>query len=377
MTEVTLSENAIHSLRLIRSQKIGIRTFFDLIKLYQTPLKVVSQLPLMLERGNQKNNFLLFSIEQVLEEVEKTEKYGARIISFFDQEYPSLLREVYDPPPVITMVGNSNFLNKNSLAVVGSRNATINGNRFTYKIAKEVGKEGFLIISGLARGIDRAAHEASLESGTVAVIAGGIDNIYPPENEDLYYKIAENGLIISEMPFGTSPKSQNFPQRNRIISGMCSTTVVVEASPKSGSLITARFALEQNREIFAVPGFPLEPRSQGTNQLIKEGANIVTSIQDILDIIAKTQNKEFAINKFSDSADNLDYSNNSISEEEIIKTKKYLLHSLSFNPTSIEDIVSISKISFRLLLTAIVELEINRKIIRYPGNKISLIIEDK
>jgi DNA protecting protein DprA len=194
-------------------------------------------------------------------------------------------------------LGNTSLLNGKTMAIVGSRNASANGLRFAYKIAKDLAEAKYVIVSGFARGIDNAAHKASVDYATIAVLAGGVDHIYPPEQEDLYYEIAEKGLVVAELPLGAIPKPQNFPQRNRIISGTSMGVAVIEASLKSGSLITAKYAIQQNREVFAVPGFPLDPRYQGNNSLLKQGAYLLEDVEDILNV---TQNSLIRISSLQE-----------------------------------------------------------------------------
>ncbi len=270
---------------------------------------------------------------------------------------------------------NIDLLNQeNVIGVVGARNASLNARIFANKISKELVAHGCVIASGLARGIDTAAHEASAEK-TIAVIAGGIDHIYPVENTNLYHKIAKEGLIISELPVGVNPSAKHFPQRNRLISGISLAVAVIEASLKSGSLITARCALEQNREVFAVPGFPMDPRSLGANQLIKEGANLLESAQDIINELSRSRrfyrSIEDAANdsNFILTADNRD-------REITDKMRKDLYEILSFVPINVENVVENLDLPIPIVYTMILEFELAGKITRSPGNKISLIYNE-
>jgi len=258
--------------------------------------------------------------------------------------------------------------------VVGSRNASANGLRFAYKLSQDLVAKGYVVASGFARGIDNAAHKASVERGTIAVLAGGVDHIYPPEHEDLYHEIAEKGLIIAELPLGSIPKPQNFPQRNRIISGLSLATAVIEANLKSGSLITAKCALAQNREVFAVPGFPLDPRYQGNNHLLKQGAYLLESAEDIFEVVENNLITQTSL--FEQQKSYLNIPNNSIkedfSEKELTQARREIINLVSTSPTSIDEIVNISQFPIGLVLTAIIELELAGKIIRHFGNKISI-----
>ncbi len=208
---------------------------------------------------------------------------GATLLALPEPAYPQALRSIADPPPVISVRGDVSLLPKPAIAIVGARNGSAPGRRLAQELARDLGAEGVVVTSGLARGIDGSAHAASLRTGTVAVIAGGVDQIYPPEHADLYHEIVELGAIVSEMPFGHVARARDFPKRNRIVSGLALGVVVVEAAERSGTLITARLALEQGRDVFAVPGSPLDPRSAGTNRLIRDGAILIRSAADIME----------------------------------------------------------------------------------------------
>ncbi len=273
------SDNEILNwLQLYRSENIGPITFFKLLEIYSSVANVLENFSEIQQNSSKK--IALCSRFEVEKELEELRKFGGDIILHCDSNFPKNLKTIYDCPPLISAKGNFEFLNKEKIAVVGPRNASLNGLITAKKIALAIGQNSFLTTSGMARGIDYAAHEASILSGTVAVLAGGIDNIYPPQNLKLYREISQFGLLISEMHFGFIPKSSSFVQRNRIVSGLSKAVVVIEASLRSGSLITARFANEQGREVFAVPGSPFDPRCQGVNLLIKEGAEIITSLED-------------------------------------------------------------------------------------------------
>ena len=267
-------------LRLSLSPKIGPITFWQLINQYGSALEACNFLQ------SDENRILKISLAS-LEMAEKVSLQMARlkghILTPFDENYPFLLKQIPDPPPIIYCLGDLKILRKNFLAMVGGRNASSAGQSFAKALAKEISRQGIPVVSGLARGIDTSAHMGALDggSGTIAVLAGGADVVYPQQNAFLYERIVRNGLIISEMPPQTVPTAKLFPRRNRIISGLCCGTVVVEASVKSGSLITARCAIEQDREVLAVPGFPADPRHQGCNELIKNGAALVESLSDI------------------------------------------------------------------------------------------------
>lgn len=287
-------------------------------------------------------------------------------------DYPALLLNIPDPPPIITVRGDIKiWQNKTIIAMVGARNASAGGCQLAQKFAKELGDNGIIIVSGLARGIDTFAHKGSLKTGAVAVIAGGIDNIYPPENAPLYQQIFEQGAVISEQPFGGLPYAGSFPGRNRIIAGMSVGTVVVEAAPKSGSLITARFALENNREVFAVPGSPLDPRSKGCNHLIKQGAIMVESAADIIEGIAHTRRLslfETPAAKFTNIP-----SIDTVNENELVELRKKILDKLSSYAVSIDELIEQCNSSAPAMQIILLELELAGRVKRSVGNKVYLI----
>lgn len=387
---VTLTkEEKIARLRILRSNAVGATTFWNMIQLYGSAVESLRNIPELSKISAKK--VYLKSEKEVLAELMKLKEMGARMVFLEDELYPPLLRNIPDPPPVLTFFGNHErirqFYRKHMLAVVGSRNSSIHANKFCSKLVEDLGKKDGVIVSGLARGIDTSAHEGSLESGTVAVLAGGIDVIYPKENAKLYEKIAAKGGIFTETPYGVSPQAQLFPRRNRIIAGMSYGTVVVEAAANSGSLITAKFALEYNREVFAVPGFPLDPRSFGSNSLIKQRAILIQNAQDIIDEIDKhqliSQQNLFEERGFYET----DSSNNYKSLEkqapssktdavDTTKIKKNILSLLSLTPITIEELISSIKIPPREVLMALLDLELTGKIIRIHGQKVCLTFED-
>ena len=274
-------EQRLAWLRLIRSENIGPVTFRELINHFGGAEAAIAAAPKLAERGGRR--IRIASEEDAERELAAVEAIGARLIALGEAGYPPALRDIESAPPLIAVRGDIAGLTRPIVAIVGSRNASIAGRKFTMQIARGVGEAGFTIASGLARGIDAAAHEAALASGTVAVFAGGLDRPYPPENVDLAQRIvASGGAQVSEMPMGWEPRARDFPRRNRIISGLSLAVVVVEAASRSGSLITARRAADQGRLVFAVPGSPLDPRSGGTNALLKDGATLVTSAADII-----------------------------------------------------------------------------------------------
>ena len=278
------SQDQFDQLRLIRSPNIGPVSYRQLIARFGNAKAALEALPDLVMRGGGKRVEVV-SAGSIEQEMQAVAACGAQYLFLDDADYPELLTHIDNAPPVITFKGDVALLDRPSVAMVGARNASAGACRFARQLAYELGDNGFAVISGLARGIDTAVHVGSIDSGTVAIIAGGIDVVYPPENRDLQHAIAERGLLIAEQPPGTEPRARHFPYRNRIIAGLAMGTVVVEAAPKSGSLITARLAAEAGREVMAVPGSPLDPRSHGCNQLIREGATLVQNAAEIAELI--------------------------------------------------------------------------------------------
>ncbi|RXT55263.1 DNA protecting protein DprA [Bosea sp. Tri-44] len=270
-------------LRLIRSESIGPRTFRTLVNRFGGAAGALDALP---ELGRQAGRTLrLCTAIEAEREFEALRRRGAHLIALGETAYPVPLQAIDSAPPLIAVEGDPAVLNRPCVALVGSRNASAAGLKFTATLARELGEAGFIVVSGLARGIDTSAHQASLESGTIAVLAGGLDEVYPPQNIPLLERIRERGAALSEMPLGWAPRGRDFPRRNRLVSGLALGTVVVEAARKSGSLITARFANEQGRQVFAVPGSPLDPRAEGGNHLIREGAILCAETAHVVDVL--------------------------------------------------------------------------------------------
>lgn len=355
--------DVLSTLRLIRSENVGPRTFFSLVKKFGSPAEALRNIPQIASKNGRK--ITICSESEAEKELKNAEKLGINILSFEDEAYPEILKQTYDPAPILYYKGNLELLQKPSIGVVGTRNASANACSFTRKICAELARDEFIITSGLARGIDAEAHKATLETGTIAVVAGGLDKIYPPENEKLFHQIAEQGLILGENPPGTEPIARHFPQRNRIIAGLSSGVLVVEAAKKSGSLITADFAAREGREVFAVPGSPLDPRNSGTNYLLKNGAVLVESAQDIIENIGKTiEPKLFEISTEYEF------------EEEILvnveEAKDEILAKLSSAPVDVDELARLSNFPISTVNEVLLELEITGQLSRTFGNKVSL-----
>lgn len=356
-------------LRLIRSENVGPITFHRLLERYGSAARALDALPELAARGGARR-IRIASKEDTGREMEQVAASGVQLIALTEEHYPPLLGQTEDAPPLIAVIGHPHLLVKKALAVVGTRNASANGLGLAERLARDVGAEGYLIVSGMARGIDRAAHEGALDTGTAAVLAGGTDVIYPKENADIYQRIVDRGVALSEMPLGTKPQARHFPRRNRIISGMARGVLVVEATQKSGSLITARYAAEQNREVFAVPGSPLDPRNQGANQLIKEGAHLVQSAADIMEILSGL----FQANLGEPQAvEKIDENNLNLAPGDVEAARGNLKKLLGPTPIAVDELIRRCQMSLAVVSMVLLELELAGRLERHPGNRVSTI----
>lgn len=349
--QITTEEKLLW-LRLSLSKGIGPATFWKILKKSNGSIKDALKFVEPYPEKDAEDLFINYS------------KNGYHLITAQETSFPKKLKQIKDCPPIISAVGNLSLLNKKSIAIVGARNSSLLGKIFAEKIARNLGTNGFITISGMARGIDSAAHQGSIETGTIAVFAGGIDVVYPPENLQLYQSIIENnGLIISEMILKTPIDPSLFPRRNRIIAGIAECVVLIEAAIKSGSLTTAKFALEQGKEVFAAPGAPSDPRSKGCNLLIKQGAKLIDSVEDILNDILP--------NNFQNIQNEFDFSEDSVIEKNDIKES--ILSELSVIPVSIEILYQNQNCSLPHLLSILGDLEMEGRIKRHPNCEVSLI----
>ncbi len=273
-------------LRLIRSENVGPRTFSTLLSACGGAGAAIEALPELARRGGATRAIRVATLEEIERELALARKLGVRFVALGEADYPPLLRQIDSAPPVLAVRGREEALQQPAVAIVGSRNASAAGLTFAERLARGVGRAGYVVVSGLARGIDQRVHLASLDAGAVGVLAGGHARPYPAEAVPLIERMVEHGAVISEMPIEWEPRGRDFPRRNRIVSGLSLGTVVIEAARGSGSLITARFALDQNRHVFAAPGSPLDPRAEGTNDLLKQGATICTSAEDVVTALA-------------------------------------------------------------------------------------------
>lgn len=356
-------------LRLIRSETVGPITFWQLLKQFGTAESALKALPEIAQRSGKTVD--ICSETDALNELKRHEQSGFSLIAAFEPDFPQLLKQIPDCPPLLSVYGDTSNLNRPSLGIVGARNASLLGRKLAEQLAQDLSDAGWFVASGLARGIDRHAHIGALASGTIAAVAGGLDIIYPPEHQDLYHKIATTGAVISEMPLGLFPGASHFPRRNRLISGISRGVIVVEAAQKSGSLITARYALEQNRDLFAVPGSPLDPRCRGTNDLLRQGAILVESAEDILNTIGFCEGQS-TYEEPLPVPFGFDY----LTEEDDFSPsdlRERLLQDLSHTPISIEVLVEQGNYTPQTIMTALLDLELSGKIQRHGDNRISLV----
>ena len=354
-------------LRLARTQNVGPATFANLVARYPDPLEALAEIPRLARRGG-GSELRIPSDDDARRELDALGKLGGRMIASIEPDFPSGLAALEAPPPLVSLLGHASVLRREMVAVVGARNASALGRKFAQGIAAELGDAGLVIASGLARGIDTAAHEGSLATGTCAVVAGGIDIVYPPENQALYDRIRAEGAIVSEMPVGQAPQARHFPRRNRIIAGLSRGVVIVEAAEGSGSLITANYALEQNREIFAVPGSPLDPRARGTNRLIREGATLTESAADVLNALRPILGGSF---REPDRAAG-GHGNAKTTDADAERVRRQIIELLGPSPVDVDELVRQSQAPVATVLTVLLELELAGRIMRHAGNKVSL-----
>ncbi len=356
-------------LRLIRSENIGPITFYQLLQRYGSATAALDALPELARRGGRNGPLRVPTRADALKELAAVERAGAKLIAWGEPNYPPALTAVEDAPPLLSARGNLALAERRAVAVVGARNASANGKRFARDIAMQLGRQDFAVVSGLARGIDAAAHEGSIETGTIAVLATGIDRVYPEENRALHEAIAERGLLLAEQPLGTEPHARHFPRRNRIISGIALGVLVVEAAFKSGSLITARFALEQGREVFAVPGSPLDPRCRGTNDLIRRGAHLTESADDIVSELAPgTLSPPRRAPILADESAGFDPG-----DADLDRARRVVQEQLSPTPVPVDDVVRATGMPASLVAAVLLELSLAGRLDRQAGNRVALL----
>ena len=355
-------------LRLLRSEGVGPVTFFHLVRFYGGAAKALAALPELARRSGRKAPIRVGTAADVERELAAVKRAGAALLGWLEPAYPVPLAAIEDAPPLVTVRGEVALLTKRNVAVVGARNASANGRALAEAIARDLGKAGFVVPSGLARGIDAAAHKGALATGTVAVLAGGIDVCYPPEHRALFDAVAAQGALVAELPPGTEPLARHFPRRNRIISGLAEGVVVVEAALRSGSLITARLAGEQGREVFAVPGSPLDPRCHGSNNLIRQGAALTESAEDVLRALSGRRISPASAMALAEP----DLAPLAPpAEADSDKARTLLIEHLSPSPTAVDELVRQTDLPPALVASALLELELAGRIERHPGNRVA------
>ncbi|MBK6896816.1 MAG: DNA-protecting protein DprA [Alphaproteobacteria bacterium] len=372
-TETPTDSEKIDWLRLSRTEHIGPVTFYQLMARFGSAAQALDALPELSKRGGRARPLIAASRAEAEREYAALQKIGGDVITVSCEAYPLALSALDDAPPVLSILGNPALLNRSCIGVVGARNASLNGRKFAEKISRELGQRGQVIASGLARGIDTAAHQGSLETGTIAVVAGGIDVVYPEENQKLYEQIAQRGALLAESKFGQKPFAQSFPRRNRIVSGLSKGVVIVEATMKSGSLITARLAGEQGRDVYAVPGSPLDPRAAGPNHLIREGATLVRGADDVMEALLNFSGNALREPLFASTGYDvapLSGENPADSEREAV------LSCLSHAPINIDELIRACHLTVSAVQTILLELELAGRVRRLPGHRVSLISGD-
>ncbi|WP_106639149.1 DNA-processing protein DprA [Allosphingosinicella vermicomposti] len=358
------SEDQLARLRLIRSDNVGPVTYFQLLARYGSAKAALDAIPDLAARGGGRPPRIAprAAIER---EMERVAALGARYLFLGQGLYPPLLAELDTAPPALIAKGQFSLLDMPAIAMVGARNASAAACRFARQLAQDVAGGGAVVVSGLARGIDTAVHDGALEGGTIAVIAGGIDVYYPPENEARQKAISERGLLIAEQPPGVQPHARHFPYRNRIIAGLSHGTVVLEAAPRSGSLITARYAAEFGRDVMAVPGSPIDPRAQGCNGLIRDGATLIQNAEDVLETI-----RPFHLRPLAQVG--RDYAAPAAAPDASEKERRVVLDLLSPTAVSVDEVIRQAELPPAIVHMVLLELELAGRLERHAGAKVSL-----
>lgn len=399
MAGIVLSDRQrLDWLRLIRSESVGPRTFRSLMNRFGGAAAALDALPDLARQAGR--DIRLCTIAEAEREIEALRRMGGRFIALGEAQYPRPLQAIDTAPPLLALLGQAPVLLRPCVALVGSRNASAAGLKLTARLARDLGEAGFAVVSGLARGIDTAAHEASLATGTIAVLAGGLDEVYPPQNVPLLERLLAEGAALSEMPLGLAPRGRDFPRRNRLVSGLSLATAVVEAARKSGSLITARFANEQGRLVFAVPGSPLDPRAEGGNHLIREGATLCAEAAHVIEALTPMLDsepdfvpppptmREGAGETFPQALwDELDLpgigsapsaplpapeaEEGGHSEPEAMDLRRRVLQLLGSAPISVDDLVRASGRPAREISHTLLDLELDQLVRRHPGGTLS------
>lgn len=381
-SEIMDEAERLNWLRLIRTDNIGPITFYQLIENFGSAGEALKALPELSRRGGRKKPLSPPSDRKIMTEYKALTKRGGTLLTVRDAAYPLALTSIYDAPPVLSVLGDPAIFNNSCVAIVGARNASINGRKFASKLAYDLSKHDQVIVSGMARGVDTAAHKGAIagDGSTIAVLAGGVDNVYPEENQALYEQIIEKGAVVSENAWSAKPYAAAFPKRNRIVSGLSKAVIVGEANLRSGTLITARMAGEQGRDIMAIPGSPADPRSTGPNHLIREGATLVRNAEDILEILMDFSGNTLRepvtpfplfSTPFEDPAEPIEsqaYCNSNIRDI----SPETIFSNLSFTPISVDELARACHVTISELHFILMELELAGRINRLPGNEVSL-----
>lgn len=357
-------------LRLIRSENVGPVTFFKLLQRFGSAAAALDALPGLARQGG-KRNFRVAARPAARDEIDRLAAVDADLVAWGEPGYPPLLHHIEDPPPLIGVVGNGHLLAKKTIAVVGARNASINGRRLARELAAGMGRGGLLVASGMARGIDAEAHAGALDNGTVGVLAGGVDIVYPKENAALFEAMRERGVLISEVAPGTRPQARHFPRRNRIISGLSRGVVVIEAGARSGSLITARMALEQGREVFVVPGAPGDPRSRGGNRLIRQGATLIERAENVFEALNDLRPATISEPEVFDFKEKTPVPPN---QKEVEEARPAIEQCLAVESVCVDEIIRNCQLSPAVVSTVLLEMELAGRLERHPGNRVSIIL---
>jgi len=354
-------------LRLIRTDNVGPQTFRDLINRYGSAEAALEALPELARRGSGQT-VRAYPQDAAEAELETAARLGARFVAIGEDGYPPLLRRISGPPPILAVKGQEAVFRLPAVSIVGARNASLAGIKMARMLALELGREGYAVVSGLARGIDAGAHTGSIDTGTIAAMAGGLDRPYPPENVPLMEQIAERGAVVSEMPFGWEPRARDFPRRNRIVAGLSLGLIVVEAALRSGSLISARLAGEMGRLVFAVPGSPLDPRAAGTNGLLKDGAILVTEARDVLDALAPLSNLPPPAPESFDEPP--DFSAAPATGDD---DRARIVETLGPTPVAVDEIIRHTGLHPAQVFMVLLELDLAGRLERHPGGSVSLV----
>ena len=359
---------------MCRTETIGPVSFYALLRRFGSARAALEMVPQLARRGERSKTVTPVTRGEGEAEFAALQRLGARLVCWGEPTYPSGLAAIEDAPPILTVLGRAELLGSPMMAVVGARNASANGRRFCRDLAAALGQGGIVVVSGLARGIDAAAHLGALETGSVAVVAGGVDVVYPEENRGLHEALARQGAIVAELPLGTEPQARHFPRRNRLISGMALGVVVVEAAARSGSLITARFALEQGRDVVAVPGSPLDPRCRGSNDLLRHGAILTEGAEDVLSQLG-------AQLKYSAASPPPPLARPAMMDWPSAGTPPpvaddaaldLITERLGPTPVAVDELVRQCHLSAAAVATLLLELELAGRVERHPGNLVSL-----